>query len=185
MQACLTVFLTLAVGQGFATTVIAPSFDQLVERADLIFTGQALAQRSEWRNIGGRKSIVTLVSFQVSAVHKGSAGSVATLQFLGGAIGDVTLDISDMPKFKQGERVVLFVHRNGASASPLIGLYHGKFSLHVDAAGRETVAKHDGEPVADVLEIGRSKPAARSTKAALSSAEFTRKVRERLPPGRK
>ncbi|HTD67624.1 MAG TPA: hypothetical protein VK846_13945 [Candidatus Limnocylindria bacterium] len=181
---CLIVFFTLSAGRGFGATVIAPSFDQLVESADLIFTGQTRSQRSEWRNIGGQKSIVTLVSFRVSAVHKGRADSVVTLQFLGGAVGDVTLDVSDMPKFRKGERVVLFVQKNGANASPLIGFYHGKFSLQSDATGRETVWKHDGEAVMDVLEIGRSKPTARSARVPLSNEEFTGKVREHLSRSR-
>jgi len=109
------------------------------------------------RNTGRQKSIVTLVSFRVQAVHKGRADSVVTLQFLGGTVGDVTLDVSDMPKFKPGERVVLFVEKNGASASPLIGFYHGKFSLQKDASGRDVVLKHNGEPLADVAELGHAK----------------------------
>lgn len=177
---CLSAFLALAVGRLFATTVIPPSFDQLVERADLIFTGQAISQRSEWRNRDGQKSIVTLVAFQVRAMHKGRADSTVTLQFLGGTVGDVTLNVSDMPSFKNGERVVLFVQKNGANASPLIGFYHGKFSLRSDAAGRETVLKHDGEHLSDVLEIGQARRTTRSARVPLSSEAFTTKVRERV-----
>ena len=59
-----------------ATGVIAPTFDQLVKRADLIFTGQVLSRRAEWRDNGGQKSIVTLITFGVRAVHKGHAEAI-------------------------------------------------------------------------------------------------------------
>lgn len=163
-----------------ATSVIAPSFEKLVERATLIFTGQVISQHSEWKNENGQKSIVTLVSFRVRTVHKGHADAVVTLQFLGGTVGDVTLDVSDMPKFSKGERVVLFVENNGASASPLIGFYHGKFSLRANESGGETVLKHNGEPLADVAEIGQAKGAAVPARTGLSHEDFAGKIRERI-----
>ena len=179
----LAVVFALALVRASATSVIAPTFDQLVQRADLIFTGQVLSRRAEWRNNGGQKSIVTLVTFGVRAVHKGRADATVTLQFLGGTVGDVTLDVSEMPKFKPDERVVLFVEKNGVNASPLLGFYHGKFSLRRDANGRESVLTHAGEPLVEVAEMGRAKRttvAATAPRAALSHEEFTGQVRERL-----
>lgn len=168
-------------GRSFATSVIAPSFDDLVSRADLIFTGHVISQHSEWRNTNGQRSIVTLVKFGVEEVHKGRAGVTVKLQFLGGSIGAVTLDVSDMPKFTPGERVVLFVEKNSINASPLIGFYHGKFSLRKDAAGSDSVWKHDGQALADVAELGRSKRAGvKPVHNGLSHAEFTGKVRQRI-----
>ena len=174
-------FLVLAASRVFATSVIAPSFDDLVTRADLIFTGQVISQHSEWRETDGKRSIVTIVKFGVEQVHKGRAGVTVKLQFLGGAIGAVTLDVSDMPKFSQGERVVLFVEKNSVNASPLIGFYHGKFSLRKDASGRDAVLKHDGQALVDVAELGRSKRAgAGAIQSGLSHEEFAAKVRERV-----
>jgi hypothetical protein len=178
---CLAVLLSITINPALATTVIAPTFDELVSRADLIFTGQVISQHSEWRNTDGQKSIVTIVKFGVEDVQKGRAGITVKLQFLGGAIGAVTLDVSDMPKFTQGERVVLFVEKDSINASPLIGFYHGKFSLRRDASGRDSVLKHNGEVLADVAEIGRAKRAhADAMPNGLSLAEFAGKVRERL-----
>jgi hypothetical protein len=177
----LALFLLLAFSRAFATSVIAPSFDDLVTRADLIFTGQVISQHSEWRETGGKRSIVTIVKFGVEQVHKGRAGVTVKLQFLGGAIGAVTLDVSDMPKFSQGERVVLFVEKNSINASPLIGFYHGKFSLLRDAAGRDTVLQHNGEALLDVADLGRSKRVgSNALQSGLSHAEFAGKVRERI-----
>ena len=168
-----------------ATTVIAPRFETLVDRAELIFTGQVTSQRTEWRNNGGQKSIVTLVSFVVRQVHKGHAESIVTLQFLGGSIGDVSLEVADMPKFKAGERVILFVEGNGSAASPVIGFFHGRFSLRPDESGRESVFTYRNEPLADVTELGRAKrqPIAQQPRRALAHDEFAAKIRERLSAG--
>jgi hypothetical protein len=177
----LAVFILFAASRAFATSVIAPSFDELVNGADLIFTGPVISQHSEWRNTDGKRSIVTIVKFGVEQVHKGRAGVTVKLQFLGGAIGAVTLDVSDMPKFTQGERVVLFVEKNSINASPLIGFYHGKFSLRKDASGRDSVLKYNGQALVDVGELGRSKRAgADAIQSGLSHDEFAIKVRERV-----
>jgi hypothetical protein len=164
-----------------ATTVIAPHFEALVDQSDLIFTGRMLSQRSEWREINGQRSIVTLVTFGVQKIHKGQAASTITLQFLGGTIGDVSLEVAEMPTFKPGERVVLFAADNGASACPLVGFFHGKFSLVANAQGRDEVRQHDGEPVGEVNEIGRRKvKSALAGKRALSHDEFSAAIRERV-----
>ena len=154
-----------------------------MDRAELIFTGQVTSQHSEWKNQNGQRSIVTFVSFRVDAIHKGNAGSMLTLQFLGGTVGDVTLDVSEMPRFRDGERVVLFVSGNGEAASPVVGFYHGKFSLRQDASGREIMLKHNGQPLADIAEVGQA-TSKNSLQGALSHEEFTRRVRERVTRAR-
>jgi hypothetical protein len=157
-----------------ATSVISPGFERLVANSDIIFTGQVLSKRSEWKDVRGRKSIVTLVSFGVRATHKGRTESTITLQFLGGTMGDVTLDVAEMPKFTPGERVVLFVEGNGTSASPLVGFYHGKFSLRQTAAGHDEMLTHNGKPLVSVRDIGRS---TENRGRGISHDEFTARIR--------
>ena len=163
-----------------ATSVIAPRFETLVDQAELIFTGHVVSQRSEWRNGNGRKNIVTLVSFAVQQVHKGRAGAAVTLQFLGGTMGDVTMEVAEMPKFKPGERVVLFVEGSGLNASPIVGFFHGKFSIQKDLTGNDAVRQHNGEPLAAVNEIGRTKRAVSSESRSISHEEFTSQIRQRV-----
>lgn len=167
----------------FATTVAPPSFASLVQRADLIFTGRALRQRAEWRQIDGQRSIVTIVTFDVLQVHKGRAGKTQDLQFVGGTIGAVTLDVDAMPKFQPGEHVVLFVEQNGVNLSPLVGLYHGKFSLRRTAGGDDIVLKHNGEELTDVEDLGRQKSIAapqHGARAPMKHHEFTARVAEAM-----
>lgn len=159
------------------TSVVAPSFETMVERADLIFSGQMIGQRCEWREIAGQRSIVTLVRFNVLAVHKGEPRNGVELQFLGGTVGDVSLDVAEIPKFKRGERVVLFVEGNGVNVSPLVGFYHGRFRVENDASGREVVMDRIGA-IRDTAEIGAGAERARMAGRAMSHVDFTSKIRE-------
>ncbi len=159
-----------------ATSVLAPTFGRLVASADLIFTGQILAQRCEWQERRGRRSIVTLVTVGVESIHKGQAESVVTLQFLGGKVGDVSLEVAEMPRFNNGERAVLFVEGNGTNASALVGFYHGRFPLRRESDGPDRVLHHDGKPLLDVADIGRTATAQRSLKPALTHDEFIRRL---------
>ena len=47
-----------------ATTVIPPSFDELVSRAELIFQGSVTDVRSQWVGEGAQRHIVTYVTFK-------------------------------------------------------------------------------------------------------------------------
>lgn len=163
--------------QVHATSVLAPNFDAMVGRAELIFSGRMTAQHCEWRLINGQRSIVTLVTFDVLSAHKGQPGRSIELQFLGGTMGDISLDVSEMPKFKPGERVVLFVEGNGVNASPLVGFYHGRFRLERDSAGREIVKDRNG-PILHTSQIGRAGKSVSGPGEPLSHEEFASKIRE-------
>jgi hypothetical protein len=176
---CAGVFLLYRPAAG--TSVRAPRFETLVDRAELIFTGRALGQRSEWRTIDGSRSIVTVVSFHVETVHKGKADSKVALQFLGGTIGNVTMDVAEMPRFTPGERAVLFVEGNGVTASPIIGFYHGRFPIRKSPEEAEEILRHDGAPLTEVAEIGHPKRAASGrARRAMSHGQFSEKIRDRL-----
>lgn len=168
-----------------ATTVAGPSFEQMVERAEVIFTGRMTGQRSEWRNIEGKPAILTFTTFEVLEVHKGSPGAQMELQFLGGTVGDATLEVAAIPKFKRGDRVVLFVEKNGINASPLVGFYHGKFSLQADGAGGESVAHHDGSPVTDLAEIGKQRERKPDARTRMSKKEFAARIHDAARGSRK
>lgn len=153
-----------------------------MQKADLIFTGRMKSQRCEWQEIQGQRSIVTIVTFDVLGVHKGAAGRTVDLQFLGGTIGDTTLEVTAMPRFKKGERAVLFVAENGVNASPLVGFFHGKFRVESDESGQDVVSHADGTPLTDVAEIGKSRRT--FGRRAMSLSDFTQKVAESARKGK-
>ena len=138
-----------------ATTVIPPTFEEMADRADLVFVGKVVGSRAEWRSVGTDRVIFTLVEFETAAVLKGNAGLSVTLQFLGGTVGGVTLEVADVPRFNTGDRVFLFVEGNGVQFCPLVGVFHGRLGVRRDEkSGRDIVVTHDGKALRDVAEIG-------------------------------
>src|SRR5437588_11731109 len=87
-----------------ATTVIPPTFDQLVEQAELIFQGTVTDVRSVWEGEGAQRHIDTYVTFQTQDSVKGNVDASYTIRLLGGTVGDETMEVTDAPKFEVGDR---------------------------------------------------------------------------------
>ena len=116
-------------GSALATTVIPPSFDELVSRAELIFQGSVTDVRSEWTGEGAQRHIMSYVTLKVEDAIKGNPGPTVTLRMLGGTVGGETMEVADAPKFKVGDRDILFVENNGTQFVPLVGIMHGRFHV--------------------------------------------------------
>lgn len=184
-------------GIGFAaakaTTVIPPTFEEMTDRAEVIFVGKVVSVRSEWRGVGTRRAIFTLVEFEKSETLKGDAKSSITLQFLGGTVGEETLQVGGVPKFTVGDRELLFVAKNGVQVCPIVGVFHGKFGVRKDQrSGRDVLVRHDGKELRDVAEIGageagptRAKFSASTHTEPLSLDDFKEKIRGRVAAGAK
>lgn len=169
----------LSVASVRATTVIPPTFDQLVSEAELIFEGTVTDTRSEWTGQGAERHIVTYVTFRIEDAIKGVPGKSYTIRILGGTVDGETMEVTDTPKFKPGDHDILFVENNGRQFVPLVGIMHGRFHVQRDAGGREIVAKDNGALLADVAKLGQDEKAA-VTGPALSAADFKSAIRQRL-----
>lgn len=169
----------LAVASVRATTVIPPTFDQLVTDAELIFEGTVTDTRSQWTGVGAERHIMTNVTFNIEDAIKGAPGKSYTIQILGGTVDGETMEVSDTPKFKVGDRDVLFVEHNGTQFVPLVGIMHGRFHVQTDADGRDVVAKDNGAFLADAAKLGQDEKAA-VTGPAISAADFKSAIRQRL-----
>ena len=151
----------LAIGcSALATTVIPPSFDELVSRAEVIFQGTVTDVRSQWVGEGGQRHINSYVTFKVEDAIKGKPGAQITLQMLGGTVGSETMEVTDAPKFKVGDRDILFVENNGTQFVPLVGIMHGRFRVKKDEAGRDAAFTNEGSPLSDVTQLGKNEVAA-------------------------
>ncbi len=98
-------------------------FAGTVERVDYAFSDDA----------GGKASRIphTFVTYRIEKILKGSTkDDTITLRFIGGR-GDQAafLMVSGMPMFDVGDRDVLFVRDNGASACPLVDCAAGRYRL--------------------------------------------------------
>ena len=129
--------VTLAVPVARATTVIPPTFDQLVTDAEIIFEGTVTAMRSEWAGQGSDRHIVTYVTFKIEDAIKGALGADYTIRMFGGTVDGQTMEVTDAPRFKAGDRDILFVEHNGTQFIPLVGIMHGRFHVQADESGTE------------------------------------------------
>jgi len=163
-----------------ATTVIPPNFDELVSRAEVIFEGEVTGVQSQWIGQGAEHRIVTFVTFKVGDTLKGTPGASYSIRMLGGTVDGQTMEVTDSPKFKVGDHDVLFVENNGSQFIPLVGIQHGRFRVQKDQAGRDTLITGDGQPLADVNQLGANEAALAPTKAALSLNDFKAAIQTRV-----
>ena len=172
--------VSLALPAVRATTVIPPTFDELVTKAEMIFEGTVTGTRSEWTGEGANRHIVTYVTFKIEDAIKGAVGAEYTIRMFGGTVGDQTMEVSDAPKFKAGDRDILFVEHNGSQFIPLVGIMHGRFHVQADASGaNEKITKDSGAALADVAKLGQDEVAA-ANGAAMSKADFKAAIRQKL-----
>jgi hypothetical protein len=163
-----------------ATTVIPPTFDQLVQQAEVIFQGTVTNVRSVWEGEGAQRHIDTYVTFQVQESVKGNAGASYTIRMLGGTVGDETMEVTDTPKFNVGDLDILFVEHNNEQFVPLVGIKHGRFHVQRDEqTGRDVVLNGEGEPVRDLAKLGREEESV-SASEAISPEDLKSAVKNQL-----
>ncbi len=184
----LAVCALVLVAAARATTVIPPTFDELVAQAELIFQGTVTDVQSQWVGEGGQRHIVSYVTVQVEDPIKGNPGKSYTIRMVGGTVGDETMEVSDSPKFKKGDRDILFVEHNGTQFIPLVGIMHGRFRVEKDSTTGADVVKSDkGAAVRDLAALGKDEHASaqRNSNAAesgkeLGAADFKAAIRAKL-----
>ena len=181
LRSLVLVFLvSVALSAARATTVIPPTFDELVTKAQIIFEGTVTGLRSEWTGQGTDRHIVTYVSFKIEDPIKGATGGDYTIRMFGGTVDGHTIEVADAPRFKVGDRDILFVENNGTQFIPLVGVMHGRFHVVADNNGaNEKIAKDSGATVADPTKLGQDENAA-VTGTAMSKAQFKAAIRQKL-----
>ena len=151
------IFILFALaGVARATTVEPPSFPELVNEADAIYRGRVTAVQARHvdRSDGGGVILKTFVTVVIDRVLKGATQKEIVLEFLGGTLGEDSLEISGMPKFSVGDREIFFVQRNGVQFCPLVALTHGRYRVLRDEAGaRDYIARDNRLPLNDPSEV--------------------------------
>jgi hypothetical protein len=168
-----------------ATTVIAPSFDQMVDTSDYIVRATVKSITSEWRTGSEQRYIASRVELEVLEVIKGSPPSPLVLDLVGGRVGDQELTIQGAPRFIVGQQHILFVKGNGRQIIPLVGMMHGKYDVRRDKrTGREEILRFNGQPLYHEQEVSLPDSAVRvmSAEAARASPltpdEFISRIRQ-------
>ena len=112
-----------------ASSVLAVSVEQLSKESQLVFEGEVIGMTSDFN--GNQTGIHTYVTFRVVDVVKGTYNQPEiTLRFLGGTVGEISLDVSDstLPGF--GETGIYFVESlDRFQVNPLYGMDQGHFLI--------------------------------------------------------
>ena len=172
----------LAASSAQPTTIIAPTFDEMVARAESVVVARVAAIQSSWVVSRDGRTIVTDVTLSIEQTLKGPTHAERTLEFLGGTVGDDTLRVVDMPAFHVGDRDVLFVNEAGRPASPIVGFMYGRFRIVGDPrTGVDRVRTFDGRPLASTAEVGNPRPPAIvAPLRTLSLEEFLGEIQSRV-----
>jgi hypothetical protein len=175
-----------------ATSVIPPSFPELVAEAETIVRGRvtAVTARRVARTDAPGSVIRTYVTLAVERVLKGTAPAEVTLELLGGSLGPDRLVVAGMPSFSLGARELVFIQRNGVQFCPLVGMGHGRYRVQRDdAAARDVVLRDNGVPLRETADVAltlRDLPAplraaqAADTRGALTLESFESSIAAEL-----
>jgi hypothetical protein len=164
-----------------ASSVVPPSFPELVGEAQSIVEGRVAAQHCEWVDTPQGRAIMTFVTFDVTRTLKGPPQKQIVLRLLGGELDGEGLRVDGVPRFKPGDREILFVTGNGTRFCPLVGMMHGRYHI-VSAATHAYVARDDGAPLVREQDVQREPgaPAAPSAAPALSPEAFEQRIRQEV-----
>jgi len=104
------------------------------------------------------------------------------------------MEVTDSPKFKVGDRDILFVENNGKQFIPLVGIMHGRYRVQQDkATGEEVLLTNHGHALADVKQLGKddghghahgAAAASGSAAVGIRPAEFKSQIRAKLANSR-
>ena len=175
----------------WATTVIPPSFDQLVNESDFVVRAVVKTVTSEVRvSSTGSRKIYSKVELDVKEVVAGTPPATVVLELLGGTVGSEAMWIEGAPRFNAGDEDILFVKGNGHTIYPLFAIMHGRYPiLHESGTGRAYVARSDRSPLRAVSDVAlplaegaAAAPVANAAASALSPEEFTRQIKAAINP---
>ena len=112
-----------------SSSVLAVSLEQLSTASQLIFEGEVVGKTSEFNT--NQTSIHTYVTFRVVDVVKGTYSQPEiTLRFLGGAVGEIGLNVSGSTLPELGETGIYFVESmERFQVNPLYGMDQGHFLI--------------------------------------------------------
>ena len=172
--------LALFASAANAAIVVRADVNSLTDTSTVVVRGEVLSVVTKWTD--DKSAIHTLVTLRVHSVLKGQAAKEITVTCYGGEIGNTRVPVLGMPKFVKGERVVVFLWKNGHGDLIPNGFNQGKFRIEKDEkTGKETAKNSlDGlafRPVADAK--SRRKPLKR-TVDVYALPDLEKKVKDRV-----
>lgn len=164
------------------------SLAELVSNAEMIVVGKVVEKECRWGETG--EWIYTYVTVSVDEYIKGEGENEIVLMHPGGEVGKKGLMVGNMPSFREGEEVLVFLRKGEEDLASLdlqgdaggiysvSGLAQGKYDVTVDETG-EKMVKNDFSDLFAQHEDGMQ---IIDEKAFLSTrlSEFVSEIREIL-----
>lgn len=169
-----------------AVSVLPPNFTELVTGATQIARVRVIEITVRWDESAQGPVIHTYVKAETLNAIKGVSQGTITLRFLGGQIGDVSMQVADMPEFEVGQAYILFIAGNHQAFCPLLGVMHGSYPLVLDAATQsERVTRSNRQPLASIDDVAlpliqSNHPAFRPSGGGLTVGEFEAAIRREI-----
>ena len=125
------------------------SLEELTTSAEMIAIGKAVEKECRWGEEG--KWIYTYVRVSVDGCIKGEGEKEVIVRHLGGEVGGKGLIVGNMPDFREGEEVLVFLGKAGDDLTTLdmrgnareirrvCGLAQGKYEVFEDENGEKMV----------------------------------------------
>jgi hypothetical protein len=118
------------------TTLAHMSVAKLTHISSLILRARCVENSTAW----DAGEIWTFTTYEPAEVWKGSAQSRVRVRLLGGRIGNLTSNVSGVPRFRTGEDVVLFLAPATRGDFSVVSWVQGTFRIHHDQrTGEDTV----------------------------------------------
>jgi hypothetical protein len=148
----------LAAGSMRAATYAVPDDGTFVRNTTAIVIASAQTSRVQKNDGGG---IETITTFSVRDVLKGSVPDSIEVFGRGGTLDNQALIIPGVPRFTDGEEVLLFLGRS-SGVWRVRDLALGRFSFRTDMSGRRVLVRDEGEIVGFESRGGRHRELRRS-----------------------
>ena len=139
--------------QAFAAVFIPVSLPDRARGAERVVVASVENVTATWEtNEFGDKLIVSHVTLRVEEALKGRAAQVLSMDLDGGTIGNLTLEVSSLPKLSRGERAVFYLEtgRSGQYVPHLRGQGILKLDAQNKVRGSSLDLKTIKETVASV-----------------------------------
>lgn len=119
------------------------STKELTEESSSVLLGTCTQMESYW--VDGNSKIFTRIKIRGQQYLKGDLGAETEITIPGGQIGNTIYEVTDMPVFRQGEEVLLFVWQHPTGKQLVMGGAQGKLSVEMDKATGKKIVR--GAPI--------------------------------------
>src|SRR5882672_835211 len=108
-----------------ATTLSQLKLEDLAQESTVVARMRCLGATSQW----DKGEIWTETKFEVLEREKGALASIVTVRLLGGRVGHLRSHVDEVPAFRVGEEVYLFLWAREGEPYQVLGWSQGTFRI--------------------------------------------------------